>query len=569
MIKRLLCALPLALGLAQGAFAQLTIEGVSAGMETTLRGQISQLEDNCSASEARARGISRQSLSESRDILKALGYYQPKIEQSLARDAEGCWQATLKIDPGPATHIVAIDVQIQGDAEADAAFVELLRNPPFTQGDRLDHGRYDAYKAQFERLAVRRGYYDARFSISEIRVDPVLTEASIVLHYDSGIRYHYGDTTIEEAGPSVEFVSRYVPFKSGDPVDSSQLVELQRRLIDSQYFAAVSVRPQIAQRHNGQVDVQVSLQPVKTWHFSVGLGIDTNSGPRTSLAVENRLLNPQGDGASAEMSLSPKRKQFEISHRHPLEDPTREFRQWKFGVLDEQTDTSDSTRQSIGWSRVRALDSGWARTLGIGYRREISEIGSLRVKSELFLPTWALQKRSATGDRRITRGWRANLDLSFAAKNVLSDTSLIQVHAQTKGIITVGPGRLISRLELGSTWVDEFSEVPASIRYFAGGDNSVRGYDFETLGPRDDEGNVVGGRHLVVGSLEFDTPISENWDAALFVDAGDAFNNEPKLKQSVGVGVRWHTLVGTIRLDLAVPSDGSGLRLHIFMGPEL
>lgn len=570
MLRRFLTISALLAGFSfPAAYAQLAIEGVDSNIESRLRAQLTQMESNCSATEARARGIARQSVNEAREILRALGYYQPEISQSTSVDDQGCRQVELNVSTGPATQIIDVEIVLQGAAQDDENFAELANNPPLTVGDQLNHGRYESYKSEFGRLAVRRGYYDAGFTTSEIRVDPDSSEASILLHYDSGERYRYGEIDIDEVGPSLDFVERYLPFEHGAPVNSAELIEFQQRLIDSQYFSAVSVRPQIAQRENGQVTIRVALQPVKTWHYSVGVGIDTNSGPRASVGVENRLLNSGGDTASANLSLSPRLRQFELAHRHPLEDPTREIRQWTFGVRQDETDTSTSSRQSVGWSRIKALDGGWARTLGVSYRSENSEIGTLDIKSQLFLPSVAFQKSSSRGERRVSQGWRMNLDLSGAVNNVLSDTSLVQGHLESKGILGLGTGRLIGRVELGTTWVERFAEVPASIRYFAGGDNSVRGYDYESLGPKDAEGNVVGGRHLVVGSLEYDMPISENWDAAVFVDTGDAFNNQPNFKSGAGFGVRWHSVVGTIRLDIAFPSDGSGLRLHIFMGPEL
>lgn len=560
----LLAGLPLPV-----VYAQLIIEGVDSGLESRLRAQLTQMDSSCSASEARARGIARQSVAEARDILRALGYYQPEISQSTSVDEAGCRQVNLSIVLGPPTHIVEVQVVLEGAAADDSSFIDLADNPPMAEGDQLDHGKYEAYKSEFSRLAVRRGYYDAGFSQSEIRVDVAQSEARILLHYASGERYRYGEIEIDDVGPDIDLVERYLPFERGALVNSAELIEFQQRLIDSQYFSSVSVRPQIAQRQNGEVLVRVALEPVKTWHYSMGIGIDTNSGPRASIGVENRLLNPRGDTASADLSLSPRLRQFELAHRHPLEDPTREIRQWTLGIRQEETDSSLSRRHSIGWSRIKALDGGWARTLGASYRKESSEIGTLNIESQLFLPTIAFQKSSSLGERRITQGWRLNVDLSAAVKNVLSDTSLVQAHLETKGIVGLGSGRLIGRVELGTTWVERFAEVPASIRYFAGGDNSVRGYDFESLGPRDDEGNVVGGRHLLVSSLEYDTPISENWDVALFVDAGDAFNNQPSVNSSAGFGVRWHSVVGTIRVDVAFPTDGTGARLHIFMGPEL
>lgn len=554
--------------LAPAAHGQLVIQGVQGNIKEQLQSQLVRLDD-CHVGEARARAVGRDSLSEARNILRALGYYQAELSQQLKTDDQGCRYIQLQIDKGPPTRIIDIEIRMEGQAQDDPEMRQLLKDLPFKRGDRLVHADYEAYKSRLERLAKRRGYYDGQFSLKQIRVDAEASEARILLHYDSGARYRYGETRIAEAGLSEDFVRRYLPYEAGDPVDSADLTELQQRLIDSQYFAVVSVRPAIDSRSGGKVDVKVDLKPVKPWRVSAGLGIDTNAGPRLSLAAENRRLNERGDRVGADLSLSPKVKQLQLRHRRPLKNPTREYRQIQFGATQERTDSSSSTGYSLGWSRIKSLDSGWIRTLGVSYQRENSLIAGDEISSQLMLPSMSWQKTHKRGDRRIHSGWRLGVDFSFAVRNLLSDISLAQTEAEAKHIMSLGPGRFISRVQAGATWVEEFAEVPASIRYFAGGDNSVRGYDFESLGPTNAEGRAIGGRNLLVGSLEYDIPIVGNWDVALFVDAGDAFNDEPDFKQSYGAGIRWHSMVGTIRLDVAFPVQGDGARLHIFMGPEL
>ncbi|HAI23845.1 MAG TPA: outer membrane protein assembly factor, partial [Alcanivorax sp.] len=118
----------------------------------------------------------------------------------------------------------------------------------------------------------------------------------------------------------------------------------------------------------------------------------------------------------------------------------------------------------------------------------------------------------------------------------------------------------------------DVTELPASIRFFAGGDASVRGFAYESLGPLDNDGEVIGGRHLLVGSLEYDHPISEQWSLAVFTDAGNAFNNfdDYEIRHSAGFGVRWRSPLGPIRVDFARGiEEGREWRLHLSMGPDL
>ena len=133
-------------------------------------------------------------------------------------------------------------------------------------------------------------------------------------------------------------------------------------------------------------------------------------------------------------------------------------------------------------------------------------------------------------------------------------------------------GRVLIRGELGYTEVTDVTELPASIRFFAGGDSSVRGFAYESLGPEDESGDVIGGRHLATGSLEVDHPITERWHLAAFTDAGNAFNtiNEFEPRHSAGLGVRWRSPLGPIRLDIARAIDEHrDWRIHLSMGPDL
>ena len=110
------------------------------------------------------------------------------------------------------------------------------------------------------------------------------------------------------------------------------------------------------------------------------------------------------------------------------------------------------------------------------------------------------------------------------------------------------------------------------MRFFAGGDESVRGYGYRELGPVDESGHVIGGKYLLTGSIEYQHPVKDKIAVALFMDAGNAFNDwETDLKYSAGIGVRWKTPVGRLKADIAVPNDQSkdDFRIHISFGVEI
>lgn len=164
------------------------------------------------------------------------------------------------------------------------------------------------------------------------------------------------------------------------------------------------------------------------------------------------------------------------------------------------------------------------------------------------------------------------VDFSGGEEHLLSDLSFIQVKNQLKLVTTLYPRvRLLTRLEGGATVVDDLAELPVSLRFFAGGDQSVRGYAYKSLGPLDN-GELVGGRYLVAGSVEGEYRFLPKWAVAVFADAGNAFDHgDYALKQSVGIGMRWISPVGPVRVDIAHPINepARNYRLHLTIGPDL
>ncbi|MDF1529045.1 MAG: BamA/TamA family outer membrane protein, partial [Sedimenticola sp.] len=163
-------------------------------------------------------------------------------------------------------------------------------------------------------------------------------------------------------------------------------------------------------------------------------------------------------------------------------------------------------------------------------------------------------------------------ELKGAEEALFSDVRFFQLQAAAKWIYPLGAGRLLIRGDTGLTLTEDFEKLPASYRFFAGGDQSVRGYGYQALGPKNTDGTVVGGRYLLSGSVEYEYPIKDDWSAALFVDAGNAVDGwNEELKRSAGVGLRWRSPVGPIRLDLAIPEDTSedSFRIHFSMGADL
>jgi translocation and assembly module TamA len=201
------------------------------------------------------------------------------------------------------------------------------------------------------------------------------------------------------------------------------------------------------------------------------------------------------------------------------------------------------------------------------------EIGSQSGRSRLLMPGLEWVRLDADDAIRPNRGSRLQFELRGASDSLGSDTSFVQFTATGKWIWSVlTKSRVLVRTELGRIWFDNFLDLPPSVRYFAGGDYSVRGYDYETLGPVNELGEVIGGSRLFTAGVEFETQVKPAWSVALFSDSGNAFSSsDVDFFSSVGIGARWRSPLGPVRIDLAKPLDGPDrdVRLHLTLGPDL
>ena len=245
------------------------------------------------------------------------------------------------------------------------------------------------------------------------------------------------------------------------------------------------------------------------------------------------------------------------------------------GYQREDIENVESELLTFGQQWQHELDNGWLQVLSMRWEGERFNIGDDETgTSSLFLPGAGYSKLYADSALDPSKGYRLQFDVTGAHRALLSTVDVLHVSMLAKGLYTVfNNHRFLSRVQVGGVGTNSFEDVPPSLRFFAGGDQSVRGYGYETLSPENDNGVEVGGRFLLVGSVEYQYQFANRWRAAMFVDHGNAVN-DPKdpLATGAGVGIRWISPVGPLRLDVAKgldPEFGGGWRLHFSMGPEL
>ncbi len=558
---------------AHGAGIVVVIEGVEGELLENVRNSLSieQYEDDANLSRNWVWRLHSKAVEEIHTALKPYGYYRPTVEKALLRLEDG-WKASYTIDTGDVVPIGSADVQVLGEAQADPAFGKLLKEQPLLAGAPLDQVRYDKLKVGLQKLALELGYFDAEFTQHEIRLDLEAYEANIVLHFDSGPRYRFGPVTFEQNPLSEDFLDRYVRFKPGDAYSTSAVLSLQDALSGSDYFSSVDVNPRRDKAEGLQVPVDVNLEPGKRNKYGFGVGYGTDTGVRVSAGFERRRVNRRGHRLAAGVQLSQIKNSLSAKYLVPLKDPRTEQLAFSAGYFDSDTEGVISKTTTLGVTRS-GKRWGLNETIGLKFQREDFTAGDEDGTAFLLMPEASWIWLRANDLTYTTHGARLQFTLRGASESLLSDMSFLQARLQAKYIRKVfAASRIILRGDAGTSLVPDFQDLPATVRFFAGGDQSVRGYAYESLGPDDANGDVIGGKHLLVGSVEYEQHIIDKWSAAVFFDTGNAIDDfSDSLKSGAGVGVRWLSPVGLIRVDVAsaLSRDGNPLRLHLVIGPDL
>jgi translocation and assembly module TamA len=464
------------------------------------------------------------------------------------------------------------NVILKGDSQKDPEFQSLMQNLPLHKGDIFNHTIYEDFKANLAKLAAERGYFSARFVEHRVEIDLDSYEARINLLYDGGRRYHFGDVELTQDVLDPARLQLYIPFKKGDPYTLNAVLDLQQALNDSDYFQRVEVSPGQPNVDLAEIPISVLLTPRKRNRYSLGLGYGSDTGARAKLGWQIPRVNRLGHRFNSEAKYSQLGYSISGQYRVPVFNPRTDQIVYSAGLVTEKTDTSESTVRSIGSSLNRSRNH-WRESISINYQREEFIIANDKGISSLLIPgvnwsrTWGNNLIFSLG------GLRFDFGLRGASKHLGSDTDFMQMQGGIKAINALGKhARIIARGRLGGTKTQEFNQLPSSVRFFAGGAQSVRGYSYQSLGPVDENGDVIGGKNLMIGSIELERSINDSWALALFYDGGNAIDNlADKLERGAGFGIRWKSPVGPVRIDLAsaVSRDGQPWRLHINIGPDL
>ncbi len=569
------CTVLLTLALCLSApetYAEVSVSGIGGEVKGNVMLMLSIEKEKCASPKWKIQGLFEDSDQEIDQALRAFGYYHVAVKKSLALQKD-CWKADFDINPGQRVTVSQVDIDINGDARDNPEFLALLQKMPLKQGSPLNHGKYESMKRKIESLALDIGYLQGSFTEKKLLIDKKNNTAHIKLKFDSGKRLVFGEVIVQQDVLDAEFVKKYLSIKNGDFYTSDQLAKTHNALSQSGYFDTVDIRSDLEHVQDQRVPVTIKLTAKKKAHYGFGIGYDTDVGPLLNANYINRRINQHGHFLTSNIDISPVLSTAEVEYTIPLDNPTTDFLSFGGGLKREHTDSFKSISATLSTRHKHAFASGWKQTLFLDYSYEDFTTRSTSGQTLLLVPGGNWLRSVSNNPLRPTEGYRVELEAKGSYENPISNVSFLQGYLSATWLHELPPGgKFIGRTLQGATLVDQINQLPTSYRFYAGGINSVRGYAYKELGPKDPLGNVEGGELLSVFSAEYEQAVFDNWGIAAFVDTGNAFNLDSiNFKTGVGLGVRWYSPIGPVRVDFALPLDqsDSSFQIHFAAGARI
>ena len=590
MIQNCLKTLVLLWACAQ--FILTPVWAVEPSVQVEVAGLEGALLDNANAALSLPPGIIRNGVVEERWLerfagkvpalvaaaLEPFGHYRSETTVSIDRSNDPSYRILVKVNAGPPTVIRSLTVKLLGEGRKEESLRSKVREFPLKKGVPLDHQLYEQGKLALRLEANNLGYLENTFSSHAIRIDRDEDAADIELILETGPRFYFGKTSFVDKSESFpeEFLQRFLTYKEGEIFSHKELHLSRRNFYGADRFDEVLMVPLMDEVVDRHVPVRVTLVPGKRRRLRPGIGYGTNTGARVSLSYRHMQSGDTPHAHLVDLNLAERTQYFETSYTIPQAGSVDNNLIGTFGLRQEDLDTYSTRMIYVEGEETYGLGQDKIGSLFLRYLYEDSDVGNEGANiAKLLIPGVRYYQRSYDDPLNPKRGYQFRVELRGSFDMLLSDLTIGQ--AISAGSFMLPLSRhltLHSRVEAATTAKkDQLSQVPPSMRFFVGGDNSVRGYAYKSRGPKDNSGDVVGGDSLMVGSIEVEYALSDQWGLALFYDAGSAFNTGEKIDviEGTGIGIRRYTQIGPIKLDLATRVNDShpGVRLHFSVGFDI
>ncbi|MDH2925517.1 autotransporter secretion outer membrane protein TamA [Nicoletella semolina] len=553
----------------------LKVEGIDdKALYRNVRIHLSQLSNDIADGSDRYQYLVQQAVDKG---LRAMGYYNSQYQFNLTarpRPQKDLLKLTVQLDKP--VRLDKRDIQVIGEAKQDEEFTQLIQKNTPEKGVVLNHETYDDIKSNIDKLAQSKGYFDGQWQYNRLEVYPTEYVADWRLGYDSGVRYRYGLIRFKDNQINEEYLTNILRIKSGEFYHINDLSKLSSDFSSSNWFTSVLVDPDINEVDK-VVDLDVLVRPKKRNEMTIGLGYATDIGPRLQFKWKKPWINEYGHSLEMNNYFSKPEQNIEVGYNIPIKsNPLHYYYQILGGMEREDQSDIRSISAKLGFQRFWNHETGWVFSLGVRTRYDAFEQGEEKRRTLLVYPTASLTRIRSDGNRFPLWGDSQKLTVNWGHKVVGSNVNFYSVKLSSAWVRTFwDKHRFYLRAELGALKASEFSRIPPTLRYFAGGDMSVRGFGYKKISPRNKNGKLIGGAYLMTSTAEYQYQVYPDWWAAVFYDVGFAANHFDfnQLRSGSGIGVRWASPIGAIKFDLAIPvkspNKEKGIQFYIGLGAEL
>ncbi len=554
---------------------RLKIVGLNHELEKNVRARISSIMQQEDYSDNHFQSHVREAVCQG---LRPLGYYEPTINfkfenpPSLSRET-----IHININPGNPIRIYGDNIILKGDAITDKDYLILIKQGRPTIGEILNHGKYEKFKKSLTSLALRKGYFDADIVKSQISVIDTLHKAFWEIDFNSGSRYRFGEVRFSGSQIREEYLKNLIPFYRGDYYTVENLEELNHHLSATNWFNAVIVSPDFKNSNENKVlSLDAWVTPRTRNTIDTGIGYSTDVGPRVKGIWKRPWLNDRGHSLKTSIIVSAPEQQLSLIYKTPmLKNALEQYYLFQGEFKRVNLNDIKSVTSKVAVSRNWDLSLGWQRVVNLTWRLDRFIEENTTNTSVLLYPSVSINRTRSRGG--LMPNWGDSQRYSIDVSNIIwnSNVNFALIQAQNVWIRTLSDKhRLVVRGQAGWIETNNLEKVPPDLRFFAGGDRSIRGYKYKSIAPCDREGKLIGSSKILTGSFEYQYNLIGKWWGAIFIDSGEASDNIKKsnIKTGSGLGLRWHSPVGPIKLDIAVPlgdKEAHGLQFYIGLGPEL
>ena len=488
--------------------------------------------------------------------LQPYGYFHPEITHTfelrtstslLTKQPKESWVIHYTVKLGPAVLIKQANIQLAGSGKNNAKLLALVKNNPLQINTNFTSKAYNATQSLLFNTANNQGYLEAKMTQHKIQINLEKNEATILLTLETGPRFHYGPVTFAKTPYDTNFLKRFINFNQADVYSPEALQDLQQDLTNTKYFSSVIISPDInhaKESNNDQVPITIKTQAVKSQQYKFGVGYGTNTGPRTSIGVDLFRITDTGQHLTALLNISEVATGITTKYFIPGKRPATS--QYTVGAYIGQfkPDAGDSYINRLSTGYDTALGNYWYSSTNLNFQHEKFSIDDAPYKSaDLIYPSFRFSRLKADNPINPNDGTSLVSETSFSAPATATD--FVKSELGGKFICpTSAYNFLLLRAKIGALYARDYeNKFPLSMRYFAGGIGSIRGYTFQSIGP---------GKYTKIASLEFEQKIAGNFYAGPFVDAGTASDNmNESLQRGLGLALVYRTSVGPINFNIA------------------